>query len=217
MPLWGPAIGSIVFLAAVQVVASVALAHRRRRKFDGKHVLITGGSKGLGFALAQEFLKANAHVTIVARQQSDLLQALQQLDREAKSRGSSSRLQALKADTTSSEELKKAFEAAERGAGPIDVLVANAGLSVPGLFVDQSVEDFERQVDVNYLGVVRSIKYVLPGMLERKKGLLVLTASMAAVVGFAGYTSYAPTKWAVRGLADCLYNEVSEKMVVLSQ
>jgi 3-dehydrosphinganine reductase len=201
-------------VAVVHVLFSMFFSSKRNH-LRGKHVLITGGSKGLGLALAREFLRRGCNVTVVARNQTDLLEALQNLDAYAKSLSLTPKLQALRADTTSTEELAAAFSAAEASAGPIQVLFANAGLSIPGLFVDQPLSDFEKQVEVNYLGVVRAIKCVLPGMLTRRDGYVVITASMAAVLGMAGYTSYAPTKWALRGLADCLHNEVGFGLLML--
>eukprot|EP00966_Prymnesium_polylepis_P177995 4121675-Prymnesium_polylepis.1 len=63
-------------------------------------------------------------------------------------------------------------------------------------------------MDLNYLGTVRCIKAVLPQMVARRSGQVIIVASGAAVVSFMGYSSYAPTKWALRGLADALRNEL---------
>ena len=78
----------------------------------------------------------------------------------------------------------------------------------PGLFLDMPFEVFERQMSVNYLGAVRTVQAALPAMVARGRGRLVLTASPLAVLGFAGYTAYCPSKWALRGLADSLRNEL---------
>lgn len=209
---WETTIALFVSIVAAPILIYVMFGFGYDSKFEGNHVLITGGSKGLGLSLALEFVRKKCHVTVVARKETDLSIALVTLNNEAQSMGLSTTMQALAADTTSTEQLAKVVATAEKAAGPIDVLVANAGLSIPGVFAQQPLSDFEKQMDVNFLGVVRSIKCVLPGMLERRKGTIVLTSSMAAVVGFAGYTSYAPTKWAVRGLGDCLYNEVGDKL-----
>lgn len=179
-----------------------------RHRLRGKHVLITGGSKGLGLSLAKEFVRKGCHVTVVARAQADLLAALQSLDELATSMSLAVKVQALSADTASAEELHRAFETAEKVAGPVDILFCNAGLSKPGLFIEQPIEDFERTMQVNYVGTLRTIKCALPGMLQRRSGHIVITTSVLSVLGFAGYSSYAPSKWALRGLADCLHNEV---------
>ena len=200
---WAPAIFALVAAFAVHALAMPLF---RRERLRGKHVFITGGSKGIGLALALEFVRRGCSVSVAARSPAALAQALAELTALAKSLGLSPSLQALSADTASEAELAAALGAAEAAAGPVDVLVCCAGVAVPGLFVEQDVAVFQRQMEVNYLGSVRAVKCALPGMLARGRGQVVLVAS---VVGFAGYASYAPTKWALRGLADCLHNEVS--------
>ena len=181
----------------------------RRDRLQGKHVFITGGSKGLGLEMAKEFVRRGCDVSILARNQSDLLSALEELKALKKSLGVTSKLQSLSADTGNSDELAKAISTAEDTAGPIEILICNAGFSIPGNFLDQPMGNFERQMDVNYMGTVRTVKCALPRMLARHRGHIVFVTSMLSVLGFAGYSSYAPSKWAVRGFADCLHNEVS--------
>lgn len=209
--MWAvPAAVALVSVITVHVILMPLFGPRHRLR--GKHVFITGGSKGLGLSLAKEFVRRGCHVTVVARSQSDLLAAMQSLDELATSLNLSVKVQALPADTASVEELKKAFETAEKEAGPIDILFCNAGMSKPGLLIEQPIEDFERQMQVNYLGTLRTIKCVLPAMLQRRSGHIVITTSVLSVLGFAGYCSYAPSKWALRGLADCLHNEVRTRL-----
>ena len=105
-------------------------------------------------------------------------------------------------------QLSDAISSLEAEVGPVDVLLANAGSSEPGRFVDQSPEIFERAMRLNYFGALNAVRAVLPGMLGRSQGKIVLVASAAGVCGFAGFTSYSPTKWALRGFGDCLRNEL---------
>lgn len=200
----------IVALVAAVLLHALIMPLFKRQKLHGKHVLMTGGSKGLGLALAKEFIKRACHVTVVARKQVDLLDALQTLNEFAASlsQDTSVKIQALSADTTKSDEIATACTKATATTGPIDILVCNAGLSIPGLFLEQQMSAFEQQIEVNYLGTVRTIKCVLPQMLDRRRGRILITTSVLSVLGFAGYTSYAPSKWALRGLADSLRNEV---------
>jgi len=186
----------------------------KKQKFNGSHVLITGGSKGLGLALARQFIKRGCDVTVLARNTGELLAALQNLETYSKSLGLSPKIQAISADVTSSDDLAKAFATAETSSGPVEIVVCNAGLSIPGLFIERNIDDFQNQMNVNYFGTVRTIKCALPGMLARRQGRIMITTSMVAVLGFAGYGSYAPTKWALRGLADCLHNEVHSMLYV---
>ncbi|EFN56464.1 hypothetical protein CHLNCDRAFT_57682 [Chlorella variabilis] len=214
-------------LLAVALPAALMWARRGSRLRPGTHVLVTGGSKGLGLALALQCAERGCSVTIVARNKADLATALQQLQETAVAAATTLRaaggaaapaakLQALSADTTDMTKVTKAFEEAERNAGPIDVLICNAGLSLPGLFVEQDVSAFELQMRVNYLGNVHSVKAALPGMLQRRAGRVVLVTSSLAILGFAGYSSYAASKWALRGLADCLRNELQGTGVEVS-
>ena len=172
-----------------------------------RHVLITGGSKGIGLAIAGEFLRnpsANTDkVSILARHEKDLIKAKKQLLDEFPH----AKVEIIVADTTTAE-LKDRMAEAQDVLGPIDVLVCNAGLSIPKIMMESSVEDYERQITVNYLGAVRSVHAVLPGMVGRKSGHIILVSSVMGVLGFAGYSSYAPSKWAIRGFADCLRNEL---------
>lgn len=213
LPAWILGVVSLGVALATHVLIVLMF---KRNKLQGRHVFITGGSKGIGLALAKQFVRHGCHVTVIARSQADLAQALQALEALAQELQLSPKLQALSADTGSADELTKALAAAAAGAGPIDVLVCNAGLSIPGLFAAQDMADFQRTVDVNYLGTVRTIKCALPGMLARRQGHIVVVSSMLAVTGFAGYASYAPTKWALRGLSDCLRNELQGTGVAVS-
>jgi len=183
----------------------------RRKDLRGKHVFITGGSKGIGFAIAQAFLRKGCRVSIVARSIKDLDEAKKILMED-----SPGRVSRYSADTTRSDQLSKAVAAAEQDMGPIDILVCNAGISIPKLCTQTTIEEYEKQVDVNYMGTVRTTKLVLPRMLERQSGHILFVSSVMGVLGFAGYSSYAPTKWAIRGFADCLHNELQGTGVSVS-
>lgn len=210
-----PILIAVALFCGVFLVLAVLMPLFRRDRLQGKHVFITGGSKGLGLEMAKEFVRRGCDVSILARNQGDLLAALEELKALKKSLGATSKIQSLSADTANSDELAKAFSTAEDTAGPIEILVCNAGFSIPGNFIDQPISDYERQMDVNYMGTVRTVKCALPRMLARHRGHIVFVTSVLSVLGFAGYTSYAPSKWAVRGLADCLHNEVSLNGVLM--
>lgn len=89
-----------------------------------------------------------------------------------------------------------------------DFAVFSAGSATPGYFVEQSIDVFRRTMDLNYMAVVVALKTVLPYMMRRKQGHIVLISSAAGVSGWLGYASYAPTKFAVRGLAESLRHEL---------
>lgn len=178
---------------------------RTRIQSTIEHVLVTGGSKGIGFHIAASFASRGTYsVSILARSEKDLEKAKEEL----LTRFPNVRISSFAADTTDPVSLKRALEEAEGEVGPIDILVCNAGLSIPKLCIDTTMEEYEIQAQVNYLGTVRTTKLVLPSMMDRGTGHIIFVSSVMGVLGFAGYSSYAPTKWAIRGFADCLHNEL---------
>lgn len=169
-------------------------------KVDGKHVLITGGSKGIGKALAKNLVQMGAKVTITARSEATLTQAC----KEIQDLGT---IQWVRMDVTDFDDTSKAVTRAMEKNGPIDYLITCAGNSVPDYLVHQNIDKFTETCNLNYMGTVNAVKAVIPEMVKQKQGHIVLIGSAMSLIGFAGYASYAPSKWAVRGFADCIRNE----------
>lgn len=198
------------WLCAAIVASALALDLLRRlllprRSFADKHVIVTGGSSGIGKALALELIRRGARVTLLARTEARLKAAVEELKPSC---AGTARVRYSCASITDSPQLERAVAAAAAEFGAPDALIANAGAAAPGLFLEMPVSTFESQIDLNYLGTVRSIKAVVPAMVKQGRGHIIIVASSAANVGFLGYSSYAPTKWALRGLSDCLRNEL---------
>jgi 3-dehydrosphinganine reductase len=180
------------------------MSSRARHPCDSlqdQHVLITGGSSGIGLALAQQAAAAGARVTLVARDLAKLAAAKASLP--------SGKAFAAPADVSIEREVRDALAAAEHVQGPIDVLIASAGVAHPGYFEEVPVEVFERTMAVNFFGTLYPLKAVVPGMRQRGRGAVVLISSGAGLHGFFGYTPYAPSKFALRGLAESLRAELS--------
>jgi len=169
-------------------------------------VLITGGSQGIGKAVAARLLARGARVTLLARTATTLQKAKAELT--VGRAGSDGDVQYVCASITDSAQLASAVAEATKTFGEVDVLVACAGSANPGLFLHQSADDYARAMDLNYVGTVRTIKAVVEPMVARKRGHIIVVGSAMSVVGFMGYTSYAPAKHALRGLTDCLRNEL---------
>ena len=93
--------------------------------------------------------------------------------------------------------------------GSIDILIASAGVSRPALIDDIPFEEFASMSKINYLGVVATCKAALPFFKQQKQGRIVIIGSMAGLFGITGYSSYAPTKYAVRGFAEVCYHYFS--------
>lgn len=164
-----------------------------------QHVLITGGSSGIGLALARQAAAAGARVSLVARDPAKLAAAQAAVGGKTFTAA---------ADVAVESQLLAALAAAQRVHGPVDILIASAGVAQPGYFEEVPVAVFERTMAVNYFGTVYALKAVVPGMRARGGGAVVLVSSGAGLHGFFGYTPYAPTKFALRGLAESLRAEM---------
>ncbi len=178
----------------------------------GTHVCITGGSSGIGLALAKRCVERGAAVSIIARDADRLTcarDAIAGLRRGA-------RVASGCADVADRDALHAAMASVTGEFGPIDVLVTCAGYARPGRFVDLSDDVFRHQMEVDYFGTLHAVRAVLPSMLDRRRGHVLLVASTAALVGVYGYTAYAPAKFAVRGLAETLRPECRPYGVVVA-
>ena len=166
--------------------------------FNQKHVVITGGSSGIGFATAERLVGAGAKVTLVARR-PDLLE-------EARAKLGPAAL-------TLALDVAKEAEVAERlavhaDANPVDMLINNAGVVMPGRFVDLPTEQFRWMMDINYFGTVACCKALIPSMQARGGGHILNVSSMAGVIGIYGYSAYSASKFALCGFSQCLRAEM---------
>lgn len=165
-------------------------------------MLISGGSKGIGAAFAREAVGAGARVSILARGEGDLRATADPIGASWRS-----------VDVTDAAALAEVTAQLEAQNGPVDVLVSCAGIALPGRFLDTPMEEFRQQLDLNYLGTIGLLQAVVPGMAARGAGHVVLTSSTAGLIGVVGYSGYAPTKWAIRGLADTIRYELEPQGV----
>jgi len=201
--LWG-----ILLLVVILFVLSLVIMPRQKPMQDckGKHVFITGGSTGLGKSLAIKFAKMGANVTIVARNEKKLQEAKK--DIQAMQANSTQKILSIVADVTNYSEISAAVKESKEVNGVMDIVIANAGSSTPGYFLELPVETLQKEVELNYLGTVFTVKAAAPYMVERKQGgHFVLVSSAAGFANFLGYTNYGSTKRAVAALAEGLRNE----------
>jgi 3-dehydrosphinganine reductase len=175
-------------------------------------VLITGGSQGIGLATAQRVLDRGGRVSIVARDTARLAAAADALEARV---GDATRVCAESADVTDRDGFETALALIIAQFGPVDVLITCAGGARPRMFTDAPVDDFEQQMTLNYFGTLYPIRAVVPSMIERKAGHLLLVASAAALTGAIGYSAYCPSKFAVRGLAETLHSELKPHGIVV--
>lgn len=213
---FGSIVGAIVSFGMI-----VSVLTRRRFDYRGKHVLVTGGSSGIGLELAKQYLQRGANVSIVARNKDKLKQAKELLDKECKQ---GNKILTVSVDIGSSlEGVKDALKGCLNELGEVDVLINNAGTSIAGVFEDLSPKDFSTMYNVNVLGSVHVMHAVLPGMKAKHGsksskygGRIVFVASQVAQVAIHGYTAYAASKWAVRGMAEALQMEVKPYNIYVS-
>ncbi|HUV11554.1 MAG TPA: SDR family oxidoreductase [Acidimicrobiia bacterium] len=182
-------------------------------KLADAHVLVTGGSAGIGLATARLALERGARVSIVARDPDRLAAATAGLEAEI---GDATRVAAEPADVTDPIRLEQAVALLAAQFGPVDVLVANAGAAVPGHFEELDASVFEGQMRLNYFGTVHAIRAVVPSMISRGRGHVLVVSSDAGLVGVYGYSAYSPTKFAVRGLAETLRSELKPHGIVVA-
>lgn len=176
-----------------------------RMNWSDQHVIVTGGSEGIGAAVAAAFAERGARVSIIARREDTLRATAERI-------GADHHV----ADVTDRPGLATAIKELEARHGGCAALACCAGLTLPGLFLDVDAEDFDVQMGANYLGSVNAVRAVLPGMVERGSGRILLTSSTAAFLGIPGYSSYGPTKASVRQLGLCLRYELEPAGVRVS-
>jgi 3-dehydrosphinganine reductase len=170
--------------------------------FSGAHVLVTGGSSGIGLATARLAIGRGARVSLIARRPDVLDDAAASLQ----AIGGTVALAA--ADVADPAQVDTAVATLTDALGPVDVLVCSAGQARPGYFLELDPALFRQMMDVNYFGTVNAVRAVVPSMIERRKGSIVGVSSAAGLVGVFGYTAYAPTKFAVRGFFESLRGEL---------
>jgi 3-dehydrosphinganine reductase len=166
------------------------------------HAVITGGSSGIGLAAARGLGRRGARVTLIARDKDRLDSARLELAEAGVEVAVAS------ADVSDRERLHCVLQEAVETYGPVDILLTSAGIVLPAAFLDLSDDDLERHMAVNYHGTANAVRAVLPSMLERRCGSIILVASAAALIGTYGYGAYTPSKFAVRGLAEVLRSEL---------
>jgi 3-dehydrosphinganine reductase len=197
----------IVLVLVLSLAIVLTLIDRRARRpvaIKGRHALISGGSEGIGKALALKMAAEGAsRITLLARN-TDKLEAAAS---EIRAKHPYCTVIALPADVSNFNAVSTAVELASNSQG-IDIAVNCAGFCTPGYFLEQDPSVFAKHMNVNYLGTVHLAKAVSPGMAKRKTGSLVFVSSGICAAPFIGYSAYAPSKVAVRGLADALRNEL---------
>ena len=142
-------------------------------RLDGRNAIITGGSAGIGKAIAKNFLIAGANVAIVARRSEVLLAAKAEIEAEGAAVGASGRVVAISADIRNAKECEKAITKTQAAFGHIDILVNNAGTSQRGDFLELSDDIWQDDLDLKLFSAVRLCRLIIPGMRSKKWGRII--------------------------------------------
>jgi 3-hydroxybutyrate dehydrogenase len=176
---------------------------------DKRHALVTGASRGIGYAVARQLLEQGACVTLMGRGEVALKQAAASLAVHGEVNFASG-------DIARQSDVHKAFAAAKARFGPIDILVNNAGQAVSQRFDRLDEAAWQQMLAVNLTGTFHCMQAALPDMLERQWGRIVNVASTAGLVGYAYVSAYCAAKHGVIGLTRALALETARKGVTVN-
>ena len=163
---------------------------------EPRSVLITGGNRGIGRAIAEAFLAQGDKVAVTTRSGGAPEGALE-----------------IKADITDPADVEAAFAAAEEAHGPVEVLVANAGITADTLLLRMSDDDWSSVIDTNLTGSFRLAKRAAKGMLRLKRGRIILISSVVGMLGSPGQVNYAASKAGLIGMARSLARELGSRSI----
>jgi beta-ketoacyl ACP reductase len=159
-------------------------------------VLVTGGNRGIGLSIAQAFAAAGDKVAITHR-----------------GSGAPDGLFGVRCDVTDSAQVDAAFTAVELEQGPVEILVANAGITDDTLLMRMSEDSFTRVVDANLTGAYRVAKRATAGMLKARRGRMIFISSVVAFAGAPGQANYAASKAGLVGLARSIARELGSRNI----
>jgi len=157
-------------------------------------VLVTGGNRGIGYAIAEEFVARGHRVAVTAR-----------------SGDGPAGTMTVRADVTDAASIDAAFTSIEAELGPVEVVVANAGITRDMLLMRMSESDFTDVIDTNLSGAFRVVKRASKGMLKARFGRIVLVSSVVGLLGSAGQVNYSASKSGLIGLARSVTRELGSR------
>jgi 3-oxoacyl-[acyl-carrier protein] reductase len=175
----------------------------------GKVALVTGGSRGIGRAIAERLYGAGAHVAILGRDQARAQEVVATLT--GKGRGL-----AVRADVAATEEVENAVALVEKDVGPVDILVNNAGFTKDGLLMRMSESDWDTVLDTNLKGAFNTMRLVTRSMMKRRWGRIINITSIVGLAGNRGQANYAASKAGLIGLTKAVAKELASRNVLVN-
>ena len=222
-------ISVVPFILASAVVGSIGYAiasfisfplslFQRQYTYKDRHVVITGGSSGIGYELAKVYISKGAKVTIIARDTVKLEKAAKELQLYAKCQNlNENNIKHASIDVSVGvEAITKALTDSLKTFGDVDVLINNAGVSCLFPVEDTPESEYQRMLNINVLGSIYTTKALLSSLRRRGNGRIVFISSQAGQVGLHGYSAYSASKYAMKGFADCLQMEVRPDNIFVS-
>ena len=173
----------------------------------GKVAMVTGGSRGIGFAISERLCMAGAAVAVL--NQSRALEAAAELCGEGHAIG-------VRADVSSPDEVEKALTQVEQELGPVDILVNNAGITRDGLLVRMTEADWDAVMDTNLKGAFIVTKMVSRGMIKRRWGRIINITSVVGMSGNRGQANYAASKAGLIGFTKAVARELASRNVLVN-
>lgn len=180
--------------------------------YRGKTVLITGGSSGIGFAIANALVEMDAIVILLARDPDKLNMAKSSILENHPT----ANVEIVSADVADMESLNVLRDNYANNQDIPDILINCAGVARPGYVEELPLEVYRWTMDIDFHGTVNMVKLLLPGMLNRGSGHIINVSSIAGVIGIFGYTAYCGAKFAVKGFSDALRSELIPKGIKVS-
>lgn len=176
----------------------------------GKVAIVTGGSKGIGYAIAEKLLAAGASVLICARGKRDLTKAVGKLRAHGRVEGEI-------ADVRSEEQVRSMIEQCERAFGGVDILVNSAGIGIIGKTAEEmSGDEFRQTLETNLFGVFYACHHAIPIMKKRGGGYIINISSLAGQNAHPLMAAYNASKFGLNGFSEALMQEVREHGIKVS-
>ncbi|OGU23393.1 MAG: 3-oxoacyl-[acyl-carrier-protein] reductase [Gemmatimonadetes bacterium RIFCSPLOWO2_12_FULL_68_9] len=175
----------------------------------GKVALVTGGSRGIGKAIAERLYGAGAHVAILGRDQARAQEVAATLTGNGRALG-------VRADVAVTREVEAAVALVENGLGPVDILVNNAGFTRDRVLVRMSESDWDAVLDVNLKGAFNTMRLVTRTMMKRRWGRIINITSVIGLTGNRGQANYAASKAGLIGLTKAVARELASRNVLVN-
>jgi 3-dehydrosphinganine reductase len=174
--------------------------------YKGKKVYVTGGSSGIGKAVAADLLKHGADVYISARGEQRLDASIEELQQYVLSPGQI--LAHSQVDVSKEEDVSQVAEMVLEKLGGLDILINNAGVAHVGKIEEATSEPYREMMEINYFGTVWTTLSFLPHFIAQGSGQIAAVSSTLGLMGLYGYTAYAASKYAITGFCDCLRQDM---------